>query len=92
VSNALVVNQNHHTLPTSTDLLSLIFTANLTIMGDGSANEILQGRFIHVIAFAEINSARCLRLKASVEEALWILMPGSPKSFSRSGKSPSDHG
>jgi hypothetical protein len=33
VSNALVVNQNHHTLPTSTDLLSLIFTANLYIYG-----------------------------------------------------------
>lgn len=32
MSNALVVNQNHQTLPTSTDLLSLIFTANLHIL------------------------------------------------------------
>src|SRR5262249_7750714 len=31
VSNALVVNQNHHTLPTSMDVLSLIFAANLYI-------------------------------------------------------------
>src|SRR5574342_727128 len=28
-ANALVVNQNHHTLPTSMDLLSLIFKADL---------------------------------------------------------------
>src|SRR5262245_34289408 len=34
VSNALVVNQNHQTLPTSTDVLSLIFPANPYIQKD----------------------------------------------------------
>src|SRR6266498_4867645 len=46
-------------------------------MGNSGANKILQGGLINVITFAEIDGARCLRIKSSIEETLRILQ-GSP--------------
>jgi len=43
------------------------------IVSNGGVNQIFQSRLINIVTFAEIDGAGSLRLKAGVEETLWIL-------------------
>ncbi len=48
-------------------------------MSDSGANKIFQGGFVDLGAFVEVNGARRFRIKASVEETVWIFQRSALK-------------
>jgi hypothetical protein len=54
-------------------LLRLFLLAAGKVESNGGANEFLQRRFVDLVAFADVNGARCFGVKTGVEEAMSMI-------------------